>query len=152
MDTKARCGFRDLPLEVRIEIYRYFFAHNEIIYVNKDWSEPTELITGLSKLVIEDEEEMLRIYYRENTFGYLLTNLKTVSGTYDYQGLLHRLDKLGPVRRKWIKHIEIVCFFSTPERVAVGQDGIDEWLRGEDRGMERDVFHFTERYWSCQPQ
>jgi hypothetical protein len=144
--------FRDLPLELRLQIYEYLFVQSESIYVNKDWSEPTDLITALSAHLQVDAEEMQRVYYRENAFGYLLTNLKTEKGVYDYQGLIRHLENLGALKRTWLKRIDIVCFFSTPERVAVAKEGIQKWLGEGDRGIQIDVCHFTERYWCCNPQ
>lgn len=144
--------FRDLPVELRLQIYGYIFVRSEITYVNKDWSEPCDLISALSSFLKVEAEEIHHVYYRENTFGYLLTNLKTETGVYDYQGLIRHLEHLGPMKRAWLKRIEIVCFFSTPERVAIARKGIQEWLDEADRGMEIDVFHFTNRYWCCNPQ
>lgn len=84
---KGPC-FRDLPLELRIQVYQYLFAQSEIVYVNKDWSEPIALIAALSSHLGVEAEEIQREYYRGNQFGYLLTNLKTEEGVYDYQGLI----------------------------------------------------------------
>ena len=144
--------FHDLPLELRLEIFKYIFVQSEIIYVNKDWSEPTDLIKALSSFLRVDAEEMEQVYYRENIFGYLLTNLKTEKGIYDYQGLIQHLENLGALKRTWLKQIDVICFFSTPERVAVAKEGIRKWFSEGDRGMQMDVCRFTERYWCCNPQ
>lgn len=145
MELPKGCSFQYLPFEVRSQIYESLVVTNELLYVNSGWPRPANLINAFSILAQGEVDEILRLYYRHNKFRYLFTNLE--SGTFDYKGLIERLEELPLSQRRSINQVVIVTFFSTPERVAVAKEALAKWFAEQDRGFRDDVLHFDEKYW-----
>ena len=71
--------FRNLPLELRRQIYQYLFVQSEIIYVNKNWSEPTDLIRALSSFLCVDAEESTYTDGQESDLNHVVTTRSLAS-------------------------------------------------------------------------
>lgn len=149
MATTNKTGFRDLPVELRLQIYQLVLVQDKGVFINDGWPGPNrDLLIAVEDLGEADANEIWRIHYRKTNFAYLFTNLKC--GTFDYVGLIRRLEELNSIERRWLNRIQVVCFFSTPERVAVAKARINEWLDGEDRELREGVLQFSEKYWCRQ--
>lgn len=138
------CCFQDLPPEIRSQTYESLVVTDELLYINSGWPSPTNLINVFSMLGEGEEEEILGLYYRQNKFRYLFTNLE--SGTFDYKGLIQRLEEMPLNVRRSVNRTVVVTFFSTTEKVAVAKEALPKWFAEKDRGFRDDIVQFDAKY------
>jgi hypothetical protein len=59
MATIKRTGFRDLPMEPRLQVYEIVLFEDERIFINDGWSGPKkDLLTAMKDLGVAEANEI----------------------------------------------------------------------------------------------